>query len=761
MLETDTSSKPTEGEPQSPTSPTLPGPRYSKHIVLTTYPGQSGIDPIPLEWGASDAKSRGPVVVSRSSALLKRRNAMGAHGGSYSIYNALAIASGDLEPDFRPDLSNSQPVFNFPWQPAWGDKTKIVSMDPWGHDIVNQFRDDLNKGWDIRPTMAVTRANMNFAEISESVKEGKLEVDGSIVVDSSGEVRVTKVAVEPVWYLPGVAERFGVDEGTLRRTLFEHTGGSYPELITRPDLKVFLPPIGGLTVYIFGPPERVSDENVKLALRIHDECNGSDVFQSDICTCRPYLAFGIREAIREAQNGGSGVVIYFRKEGRALGEVIKYLVYNARKRGGDTADKYFTRTENIAGVRDMRFQALMPDILHWLGIKKIDRMLSMSNMKHDAIVDSGIKILERIPIPEEMIPTDSRVEIDAKINAGYFTTGKQITTEDLTAVRGRGWEKWEDITVAGVWCPAVTFFDHTTDTLDLDAQHKYYRYLSTTGLAGLVILGTNSEAFLLTREERAQLIATARAAVGPDYPLMAGCGAHSTKQVLELASDAAAAGANYILVLPPAYFGKATTPAVVKRFFADVARNSPLPVVVYNFPGVCNGVDLDSETITAIARESAASSPTGVSNVVGVKLTCGSVGKITRLAATFSPDEFAIYGGQSDFLIGGLAAGSAGCIAAFANVFPKTAAKIYDLYTAGKIDEAVELQRMAALAESPCKSGIAATKYAAAVFTAVAAGIEGAQEKLKPRTPYEEPAEGAKKLVHELMAAVAQIEGGV
>ncbi|GKZ80405.1 hypothetical protein CBS63078_10095 [Aspergillus niger] len=314
---------------------------------------------------------------------------------------------------------------------------------------------------------------------------------------------------------------------------------------------------------------------------------------------------------------------------------------------------------------------------------------------------------------------------------------------------------------AGVWCPAVTFFDHSTDTIDLDAQKKYYQYLSTTGLAGLVILGTNSEAFLLTREERAQLIATARAAVGPDYPLMAGCGAHSTKQVLELAEDAAAAGANYILVLPPAYFGKATTPAVVKRFFADVARKSPLPVVVYNFPGVCNGVDLDSETITAIVRESAASSTNGVSNVVGVKLTCGSVGKITRLAATFSKEEFAIYGGQSDFLIGGLAAGSAGCIAAFANVFPKTASKIYDLYVAGKIQEAVELQRQAALAESPCKSGIAATKYAAAIFSARAAGIEGAEEKLKPRTPYEEPAEGAKKGVQDLMSAVAKVEGSI
>ena len=94
-------------------------------------------------------------------------------------------------------------------------------------------------------------------------------------------------------------------------------------------MKLFLPPIGGLTVYCFGDPSKMSDPNVKLALRIHDECNGSDVFGSDICTCRPYLIFGVEEAVKEAQRGGSGVVVYFRKEGRALGEVTKYLVYNA------------------------------------------------------------------------------------------------------------------------------------------------------------------------------------------------------------------------------------------------------------------------------------------------------------------------------------------------------------------------------------------------------------------------------------------------
>lgn len=58
----------------------------------------------------------------------------------------------------------------------------------------------------------------------------------------------------------------------------------------------------------------------------------------------------------------------------------RYLVYNLRKRGGDSADKYFKSTELIAGVKDMRFQALMPDVLHWLGIQKIDNMVSMSDM---------------------------------------------------------------------------------------------------------------------------------------------------------------------------------------------------------------------------------------------------------------------------------------------------------------------------------------------------------------------------------------------
>lgn len=170
-------------------------------------------------------------------------------------------------------------------------------------------------------------------------------------------------------------------------------------------------------------------------------------------------------------------------------------------------------------------------------------------------------------------------------------------------------------------------------------------------------------------------------------------------------------------------------------------------------PQVCNGVDLDSDIMTALAKKH--------SNIVGVKLTCASVGKITRLAAVFPSTRFAVYGGQSDFLLAGLSVGSAGCIAAFGNVFPKTLSRIYSLWKEGKHEEALKLHQKAALAESPCKAGIASTKYAAALWSAKAAGIEGAEEKLRPRRPYEPVGDAVKKNIQQVMQEVADIEAGL
>ncbi|KAJ1031681.1 hypothetical protein NDA13_002071 [Ustilago tritici] len=438
--------------PSQPASISSTAGYYSSRVILTTYPGQVGIKPLPLNWAAQDPHQRGPVVASRHPNSIRVRNAIGAYGGSYSVYRSLAIAMGQLNPNHRPDYTNTEPPFDIPPNPSWFDPSKIVAMDPWGHLAPQVYKSEFDGGIDIRPTASLTKAHIKMPELDKAQASGVFPIDGKIVVksirlpdvaedvDPGCEVSVSKAAVDPVWYLPGVAERLGVTEGSLRRAIFEDTGGSYPELLTRHDLKVFLPPISGLTVYIFGRPEDLRDPEKEVTVRIHDECNGSDVFGSDICTCRPYLLFGIEECIKTAQRGGAGAVIYFRKEGRALGEVTKYLVYNARKRGTDSASNYFKRTENIAGVKDMRFQALMPDVLHWLGATNITNWISMSNMKHDAAVNSGIKIKNRYELPEELIPADSRVEIDAKIQAGYFSATKQLTEEDLKMTVGRAWE---------------------------------------------------------------------------------------------------------------------------------------------------------------------------------------------------------------------------------------------------------------------------------------------------------------------------------
>jgi GTP cyclohydrolase II len=259
------------------------------------------------------------------------------------------------------------------------------------------------------------------------------------VLLANGEIRVTKGAIDPVWHLPGLAARFGVAEADLRRSLFEETGGMFPELVTRPDLLFLLPPIGGTTVYLFGEVERIAALDTVIACRVHDECNGSDVFGSDICTCRPYLVHGIEVCVATAQQGGVGVIVYNRKEGRALGEVTKFLVYNARKRqpGGDRADTYFHRTECVAGVQDLRFQELMPDVIHWLGICRIDRWVSMSNLKRAALEAQGIEVVEQVAIPDRLVPLDATVEIEAKKAAGYFAPSGMPDAEELHNVKGR------------------------------------------------------------------------------------------------------------------------------------------------------------------------------------------------------------------------------------------------------------------------------------------------------------------------------------
>ena len=99
------------------------------HIRLTSHPGRTGIATrFPIHWGAASARERGPVVGTVNAGI--DRNAIGAHGGSYALYRALAVSSGALSPIARPDLTNTAPVVEVGPFPQWSEPGRIVSLPP-------------------------------------------------------------------------------------------------------------------------------------------------------------------------------------------------------------------------------------------------------------------------------------------------------------------------------------------------------------------------------------------------------------------------------------------------------------------------------------------------------------------------------------------------------------------------------------------------------------------------------------------------------
>ena len=369
---------------------------------------------------------------------------IGTHSGSYSVYRALAVAAGALSREHRADLTNTSPTDVFGPYPQWSDPGQDRQPRPLGRHGRRRLRRRPGRGLSTSgPTIAVTKAHVIVPEVTDAMQKGRLRPRRP----------------HPAAQRRGLGHQGG-DRARLvpaRRgaALRLQRGGPAPRAVRGdrrhvPRARHALRPRGvpaadrradASTSSAIG--RDLADPGVELTARVHDECNGSDVFGSDICTCRPYLTHAIEECIQGAQRGGVGVIAYSRKEGRALGEVTKFLVYNARKRqvGGDSADQYFARTECVAGVQDMRFQELMPDVLHWLGITKIHRLVSMSNMKYDAITGAGIEVGERVNIPDELIPADARVEIDAKMAAGYFTPGPVPDADELSKAKGRGLDR--------------------------------------------------------------------------------------------------------------------------------------------------------------------------------------------------------------------------------------------------------------------------------------------------------------------------------
>lgn len=181
-----------------------------------------------------------------------------------------------------------------------------------------------------------------------------------------------------------------------------------------------------------------------------------------------------------------------------------------------------------------------------------------------------------------------------------------------------------------------------------------------------MLCGSSGESATLSLSERGQLVKKTREIAKKhgkeNFPITVGCLAGCTRDILEQIKTGYQNGADIALVLVPAVFHWAMHNQAIIEFFQEIGDRSPIPIMIYNFPGLLSGLDVNSDMLETLSAHE---------NICAVKLTCGGVGKMTRVAAQNSPSQFAAVCGQSDWIVAAQASGGSGCISGVANLFPK------------------------------------------------------------------------------------------
>ncbi|KAJ5273376.1 aldolase [Penicillium angulare] len=302
----------------------------------------------------------------------------------------------------------------------------------------------------------------------------------------------------------------------------------------------------------------------------------------------------------------------------------------------------------------------------------------------------------------------------------------------------------------GIYPPLVTYFNQD-ESVDYDSLLGHIDLMTQGGVSGLVLQGSNGEAVHLLHEERQEIVSRVRQHLikidYPDLPLIVGCGAFSVYETLLHIEEAKKAGADYALVLAPAYWVPLMTPAGVKDFFGQVADDSPLPIVIYNYPDVTGGINISSDTIIELGRKH--------KNIVGAKLTCGDVGKLARIQSSFGPGEFAGFAGKSDFLLPALVVGAHGAIVGSANLWPRVHSRLSTYYKTGQLDEARQIQAKLSHADEKLMSiGAVGVKSAMCHHFGIGAGY--GRRPFKNATYMEFP-DNVRKPIYEMTAIEKQL----
>jgi 4-hydroxy-tetrahydrodipicolinate synthase len=230
----------------------------------------------------------------------------------------------------------------------------------------------------------------------------------------------------------------------------------------------------------------------------------------------------------------------------------------------------------------------------------------------------------------------------------------------------------------GVFPALVTPFVRKTEDVDEDAYRRLIRYC-LPNVNGLVTSGTTGEFPYLTRDEKRRLVAIGVEEAG-GKPVIAGCGASSTREALTLTRDAEDAGATAALIVTP-YFLHPSDKGVYQHFY-EIATNVDLPVILYNIPQV-----MDAYLPRTVVEDLA-----DIPNIIGLKDSSGNL-TYTMELLEYVGDRIDIFVGHDEVALPALAGGVSGFILASANVYPEIWQEIIRLVSEGQLGEARALQR--------------------------------------------------------------------
>lgn len=218
--------------------------------------------------------------------------------------------------------------------------------------------------------------------------------------------------------------------------------------------------------------------------------------------------------------------------------------------------------------------------------------------------------------------------------------------------------------LAGIYAPICTPFA-ADESLDLDALRFNMERYAESGIHGYLAIGSNGENRALREEERRQVLEVVVNHKGPGQVVMAGATYDAQRDTERFLADAARIGADYGLVLAPGYYRRQMTSEVLYRYYASLAEASPLPLIVYNAPGI-SGVTMEPGLIDRLADHP---------NVTGMKYTAAT--EVETYVSLQRPG-FDVLAGSANILREAMSYGSPGGTVSLANAFPALALALYE-----------------------------------------------------------------------------------